>query len=184
MRAERRRGRGRAPAPKEEAALEGRRDAPEAGSGSPSPVTSAAPTRTGAEKFVSSREIGELADPPPLLTSEVAERSRTNVVARPITEFERRVAAGRPEPRLRSSPPGLVVATASDDGAPSDGAPSVKVRRRGVACTGTAEVVATTGTAGGDVPLRAELGSDMPNQLRSAKGTDCGGVGVGLGLGG
>ena len=68
------------------------------------------------------------------------------------------------------------MATASDDGAPSDGAPSVKVRRRGVACTGTAEVVATTGTAGGDVPLRAELGSDMPNQLRSAKGTDCGGV--------
>ena len=139
----------------EEPPREGRRDAPEEGAGSPSlEVTCVAPTRTGVERFVSSREIG-LAEPPTLPASAVAERSRTNAVARPITECVRRMAAGRFEPELCSPLLGLVVASASDDGATS-------VKVRGVACTGTVEVVATTGTAGGDVLQRAVLESDMP----------------------
>ena len=70
-----------------------RRGSPEMGRGSPSPLTSAAPTRTGAERLVSSR---------------------------PITEFVRRTAPERlPEPKLRSSPIELFEPTASDKGATS-----------------------------------------------------------------
>lgn len=74
-----------------------RRGSPETGGrgcgrGSLSPLTTAAPTRAGAERLVSSR---------------------------PITEFVRRRAAlgPPPEPKLRSSPMGLFVP--SDNGATS-----------------------------------------------------------------
>ena len=71
-----------------------RRGSPETGvvRGSLSPLTTAAPTRAGAERLVSSR---------------------------PITEFVRRRAAlgPPPEPKLRSSPMGLFVP--SDNGATS-----------------------------------------------------------------
>ena len=69
-----------------------RRGSPETGRGSPSPLTSAAPTRTGAERLVSSR---------------------------PITEFVRRRAPERLPETLRSSPMELFEPTASDKGATS-----------------------------------------------------------------